>query len=91
MPGNDWCFRWNSTLPDLTVAGNGTFACFSRHTGYGGYGRWTRGSRQILLHESTMQEEIPTWIRLEDSTVSGAVVLNETYGVDRYDEVVSIA
>jgi hypothetical protein len=82
--GNDWCFRWNSLLDGMTLAGNGTFACFSRHSGYGGYGSWTRGSRQILLHEATLHEEIASWNRLEDSSISGAVMLNSTYGTDMY-------
>ena len=82
--GDDWCFKWDSLLDNMTVAGNGTFACFGRHTGYGGYGTWTRGSRQILLHENTLHEEIATWVRLEDRTISGAVMLNQTYGSDTY-------
>lgn len=84
ISGNDWCFRWNSLLDGMTIAGNGTFGCFSRHSGYGGYGSWTRGSRQILLHEATLHEEIATWIWLEDSSVSGNVMLNSTYGTDIY-------
>lgn len=68
----------------MTVAGNGIFTCFGRHTGYGGYGTWTRGSRQILLREATLNDEIATWIRLEDSTISGSVMLNSTYGSDVY-------
>jgi hypothetical protein len=71
----------------MTVHGNGIFACFGRHTGYGGYGNWTRGSRQILLHEATLQDELATWIRLEDSSISGSVALNETYGSDEYPAV----
>lgn len=25
------------------------FACFGRHTGYGGYGNWERGARQVVV------------------------------------------
>ncbi|GAB7354996.1 hypothetical protein MBLNU459_g5608t1 [Dothideomycetes sp. NU459] len=56
--------------------------CFGQRTGYGGYGRWIRGSRQILLREGS--DEVETWVRMEDGTESGRVVLNATYGVDEY-------
>ncbi|KEF57779.1 uncharacterized protein A1O9_05699 [Exophiala aquamarina CBS 119918] len=73
--GNDWC------MSTKTANKQPLFACFGRHTGYGGYGRWMRGSRQILL---TSDGEIETWIRLEDGDVSGRVSLNSTYGQDIY-------
>jgi hypothetical protein len=82
--GNDWCFKWNSTLPTMEFAGNGIDLCFGRHTGYGGYGNWMRGSRQIKLNITTLGEQTETWVRLEDSTESGRIVLNSTYGVDKY-------
>lgn len=85
--GDDWCSKWGATLPDMTFSGKGLHMCFSRHTGYGGYGSWTRGSRQIVLHEETLNEEVETWIRLEDEKISGWVMLNETYGGDRYPAV----
>jgi hypothetical protein len=72
--GNDWCMSARGKRKPL-------FACFGRHTGYGGYGHWMRGSRQILL---TPDGKIETWIRLEDSDISGRVKLNETYGQDIY-------
>lgn len=84
LTGDDWCFRWEGQLGDMTVSGNGMFVCFGRHTGYGGYGTWTRGSRQILLHEASLHDEIATWIRLENSAISGSIMLNSTYGSDVY-------
>lgn len=61
--------------------------CYGRHTGYGGYGDLTRGGRQILLNEKSLKEEIETWIRLEDGTISAHVTLNSTYGQDPYQAV----
>lgn len=72
--GNDWC------MPRKRK-GKPLFACFGRHTGYGGYGHWMRGSRQVVL---TPDGEIETWIRLEDGEISGHVRLNATYGRDLY-------
>lgn len=77
--GNDWCMpvenkgkgRGKKTM----------FACFGRHTGYGGYGHWMRGSRQVILSPNG---EIETWVRLENGDISGHVRLNETYGTDEY-------
>lgn len=71
----------------MNLRGNGLHLCFGRHTGYGGYGTWTRGSRQILINEKTLGKSTETWIRLEDRTVSGRVVLNSTYGSDEYAQV----
>lgn len=86
--GNDWCYRWNSTLDEMSLTGDGLVLCFGRHSGYGGYGSWTRGSRQVRLSEKTIQQgQVETWVRLEDETVSGWVMLNSTYGTDRYPAV----
>lgn len=79
----------------MNVTGPGLALCFGRHSGYGGYGSWTRGSRQVVLDErvlrgsggSVKKREVETWVRLEDRTVSGRVVLNATYGEDRYQAV----
>jgi hypothetical protein len=68
----------------MNLTGNGMNLCFDRHTGYGGYGNWMRGSRQILLNEKYLATETETWIRLEDGTISGRVTLNATYGQDQY-------
>lgn len=58
--------------------------CYGRHTGYGGYGEWARGGRQILLDQQSLGDDIRTWIRMEDGSISGDVHLNATYGHDRY-------
>jgi hypothetical protein len=71
----------------MNVTGNGIVLCFDRHSGYGGYGTWTRGSRQILLDEKTLGSQTSTWVRLEDETISGKVTLNATYGQDHYPAV----
>lgn len=80
--GNDFCHP--------TPGSPTPFFCFGRHTGYGGYGHWMRGSRQIVLSEATLLSSMPeveTWIRLEDRTESGHVFLNKTYGTDEYPKV----
>lgn len=84
--GNDWCFKWNGILSGMTLAGNGLDLCFGRHTGYGGYGSWTRGSRQVLVSLAKLGTP-ETWTRLEDGSVTGAVVLNSTFGTDDYPAV----
>lgn len=71
----------------MNLTGNGVNLCFSRHSGYGGYGEWLRGSRQILLNEKHLITKTETWIRLEDGSVSGKVTLNTTYGKDKYPSV----
>lgn len=58
--------------------------CYGRHTGYGGYGDATRGGRQIFLSQETMKDEVKTWVRLVDGTISAPVTLNATYNQDRY-------
>ena len=68
----------------MDLEGNGLKMCFGRRTGYGGYGDWARGGRQIVLREKVSEIPIETWIRLEDETVGARVTLNSTYGQDRY-------
>lgn len=86
--GDDWCFKWNSQLPGMDLTGNGMNMCFGRHTGYGGYGNWMRGARQILVSEEMLKTgEVDTWVRLEDGSRSGRVRLNATYGEDAYSVV----
>jgi hypothetical protein len=52
----------------------------SRHSGYGGYGTWTRGAREVLVSEAMLEDHaIDTWIRLETGDVVGSVQLNGTY------------
>jgi hypothetical protein len=85
--GNDWCYKWDRKLPGMTLTGNGVVFCFGRHTGYGGYGKWTRGSRQILVREALQRNGVESWIRLEDGNESGRVILNSTFGRDSYPKV----
>lgn len=88
--GNDWCAKWDGRLEGMTLVGNGVDLCFSRHTGYGGYGSWTRGSRQVKVSLGEDSEDtvgIETWTRLEDGSVTGQVTLNATFGEDEYPEV----
>jgi hypothetical protein len=83
--GDSWCYRWAGLLPGMTVNGSGVNICFGQHSGYGGYGTWIRGSRQVLVTEEMLRDlAVETWIRLEDGRVVGAVTLNQTYGVDVY-------
>lgn len=78
------CFNWDERLHDMDLEGNGLKMCFGRRTGYGGYGNWARGGRQVALRENVSEIPIETWIRLENETVSARVTLNSTYGHDRY-------
>ncbi|KAF3769936.1 hypothetical protein M406DRAFT_35292 [Cryphonectria parasitica EP155] len=89
--GDTWCYKWDGTTPSLNLPGNGLNLCFGQHTGYGGYGHWIRGSRQILVTEAQLQLPlqdlaVDTWIRTEDAGVVGSVTLNSTYGLDVYAE-----
>jgi hypothetical protein len=58
--------------------------CYGRHTGYGGYGDWARGGRQILLDQRSLETDMRSWVRMEDGSISGNVHLNATYGQDKY-------
>lgn len=80
------CFKWNG-MSDESVSRSQINMCYGRHSGYGGYGDAARGSRQILLHSTTIERELQTWIRLEDGTISAPVHLNSTYGQDKYTPV----
>lgn len=83
--GDTWCYKWDTLLPGMTVAGNGLNLCFGQHSGYGGYGSWVRGARQILVTKQGLDNmELDTWVRLETGTVVGSVSLNSTYGQDNY-------
>lgn len=63
--GNAWC-----------CSVRGMWACFGRHSGYGGYGSWDRGSRIIQATFGTSRTStrarpvisIETWVRMEDGT-----------------------
>ncbi|OTB11410.1 hypothetical protein K445DRAFT_68273 [Daldinia sp. EC12] len=84
--GNTWCYKWDRLLPNMTVSPlNDVNLCFGQHSGYGGYGNWERGARQVLATKSKLANfEVDTWIRLESGNVVGSVSLNSTYGRDLY-------
>ncbi len=83
--GDTWCYKWGSLLPGMKVTGNGVNLCFGQHTGYGGYGSWERGARQIFMTKGQLKaRQVDTWIRLESGNVVGSVSLNATYGKDKY-------
>ncbi|KAK4225847.1 putative calcineurin-like phosphoesterase [Podospora fimiseda] len=76
--GNSWCKKWDNRVN----------LCFGQRTGYGGYGQWVRGGRQVLVTIDGLKErEVDTWIRLETGEAVGQVSLNRTYGEDRYKKV----
>lgn len=66
----------------MNLTGDGLNMCYGRRTGYGGYGDWARGSRQILLQENVPEVPVETWIRLEDGTDNGRMSFNSTYSQD---------
>ncbi|KAK2594710.1 hypothetical protein QQS21_007560 [Conoideocrella luteorostrata] len=83
--GNTWCRRWDSQIPGTSIHGNGLNLCFGQHTGYGGYGEWIRGGRQIQVTREKLENlTVETYIRLENGKTVGAVVLNSTYNQDWY-------
>ncbi|KAG5928862.1 hypothetical protein E4U42_007840 [Claviceps africana] len=85
--GATWCYKWDRLVPGMAVAGNGLNLCFGQHSGYGGYGNWIRGARQIRLSSRALAAghwTADTWIRLESGAVVGSVSLNATYGRDVY-------
>ncbi|KAI8630246.1 Metallo-dependent phosphatase [Xylariaceae sp. FL1651] len=84
--GDTWCYKWDKLLPGMTVTpANNISICFGQHTGYGGYGNWERGSRQVMVSKQGLANlEADTWIRLESGTVVGSVSLNSTYSQDLY-------
>jgi hypothetical protein len=67
--GNDYCCPYQDT--ELQV-------CFGRHSGYGGYGKWERGSRVYELSISKDQSvsksmRWKSWVRLESGEVADEV------------------
>lgn len=83
--GDTWCDKWNGVLAGMDVGGGGVNLCFGQHSGYGGYGNWIRGARQVVVSlEDLADLAIGTYIRLESGASVGAVMLNSTYGQDRY-------
>lgn len=82
---NSWCYKWDGKLPDMTVQGNGVNLCFGQHSGYGGYGDWVRGSRELIVSRDKLKDlVVESHIRLESGKVVGAISLNATYGQDEY-------
>lgn len=60
--GNDWCCKYNAMN-----------LCYARHTGHGGYGSWTRGSRIVEIQSGMPPRLYPlveTWVRLENGTLA---------------------
>ncbi|KAJ5595610.1 hypothetical protein N7450_002068 [Penicillium hetheringtonii] len=86
---NDWCFKWDNRTVDQNITGTNLNMCYGRHTGYGGYSDVARGARQILINQEDLENQLQTWIRLEDGSVSAPVTLNSTYGSDRYGAIFS--
>ena len=86
--GDSWCGRWpDSTLPGYESQGKDRpFLCFCKHAGYGGYGDWNRGVRQIRMSfDESGRMSVDTWVRMQQGNVITAVSLNETYGEDVYN------
>lgn len=84
--GNSWCYKWDSQVQGMSITGNGINLCYGQHTGYGGYGDWIRGGRQILVtQEGLKSQTVDTHIRLESGDVVGSVSLNSTYNEDSYE------
>ncbi|KAI8813936.1 Metallo-dependent phosphatase-like protein [Cladochytrium replicatum] len=42
--------------------------CFARHTGYGGYGEWDRGTRVIVMSETDLWRRM-TYVRMENGSI----------------------
>ncbi|KAL8095327.1 putative inactive purple acid phosphatase 16 isoform X2 [Apium graveolens] len=61
--GLDWC------CPDKKL-----WLCFARHTGYGGYGSWPRGSRILEISQEPFL--LKSWIRMEDGHKHSDVLLS---------------
>ncbi|KAJ4706348.1 Inactive purple acid phosphatase [Melia azedarach] len=61
--GLDWCCPYQKL-----------WLCFARHTGYGGYGNWSRGARILEITEQPFS--LKSWIRMEDGSVHSEVILS---------------
>ncbi|KAK4463570.1 hypothetical protein QBC42DRAFT_265528 [Cladorrhinum samala] len=78
--GNTWCKNWG--------VNNTVRLCYGQRTGYGGYGNWVRGARQVVVSvEGLRERELDTWIRLETGKAVARMRLNESYGEDWYEKV----
>ena len=82
--GDSWCSTW----PDKGVGLAAPFLCFAKHTGYGGYGHWSRGARVLRLSfddNGDGEMAVQSWVRMEDGSIITRVSLNDTYGFDEYN------
>jgi len=80
--GDAWCGNWPEWT-DVTGVSK-PHVCFCKHTGYGGYGTWNRGSRMLKLRFGKGGMDVDTWVRMENGKVVQSVSLNSTYGEDVY-------
>lgn len=88
--GNTWCYLWAGQVDGVSVKSGtpGLHLCYGQHTGYGGYGNWIRGGRQIAVtREDLRNGALKTHTRLETGEVVGAVTLNSTFNDDVYEKV----
>ena len=78
--GNDYCCPYNPNTSATSSWNNHELeVCFGRHSGYGGYGNWERGSRVYELtlgknsdsssSSSSWWIEWKSWVRLESGEV----------------------
>jgi hypothetical protein len=89
--GDTWCYKWDNKLRGMAAESGRVHLCFGQHSGYGGYGTWARGARQVLVTEEMLEGfEAETWIRLERGEVVGWVALNESFGEDWYEATVDM-
>ena len=96
--GDSWCGLWqNATNPSSPSLNNGDnyasnsrpFLCFCKHSGFGGYGKWNRGVRQVQLSfDEDGDMSVETWDRMQWGSdhpqVVTKITLNSTYGKDIY-------
>ena len=61
--GLDWCCPYEKL-----------WLCFARHTGYGGYGYWSRGARILEITEQPFS--LKSWIRMENGQVHSEILLS---------------
>ncbi|KAL8489458.1 hypothetical protein ACS0TY_025378 [Phlomoides rotata] len=61
--GLDWCCPYKKL-----------WLCFARHSGYGGYGNWSRGAR--ILEITQQPFSLKSWIRMEDGHIHSEVNLS---------------
>ncbi|CAN1173407.1 Probable inactive purple acid phosphatase 16 [Linum perenne] len=62
--GLDWCCPYQNRL----------WLCYARHSGYGGYGSWSRGVRMVEVTEKPFS--IKSWIAMDDGTTHSQITLS---------------